>query len=42
MYGCDFETADRICCYNRHAADHRGYFMKMRWEQEVDQTKETT
>ena len=42
MYGCDFETADRICCYNRHAAEHRGYFMKTRWAKEVDQTKETT
>ena len=24
-YGCDFETADRICCYNRHYAEHSGY-----------------
>ena len=25
LYGCDFETADRICCYNRHYAEHGGY-----------------
>lgn len=25
-WGCDFETADRICNYNRHYAEHSGYF----------------
>ena len=25
LYGCDFETADRICNYNRHYAEHSGY-----------------
>lgn len=30
-YGCDFQTADKICCYNRHYAEHSGYaFMKPR------------
>ena len=24
-YGCDFETADRVCCFNRHYAEHSGY-----------------
>ena len=24
-FGCDFETADRICCFNRHYAEHSGY-----------------
>lgn len=24
-YGCDFQTADRICCFNRHYAEHSGY-----------------
>jgi hypothetical protein len=24
-YECDFSTADRICCYNRHYAEHSGY-----------------
>eukprot|EP01065_Artemidia_motanka_P039724 TRINITY_DN488_c0_g1_i3.p1 TRINITY_DN488_c0_g1~~TRINITY_DN488_c0_g1_i3.p1 ORF type:complete len:186 (+),score=35.72 TRINITY_DN488_c0_g1_i3:31-588(+) len=27
-WGCDWETADRICCRNRHYAEHSGYFMK--------------
>jgi len=25
-WGCDFETADRICNKNRHYAEHSGYF----------------
>jgi peptide methionine sulfoxide reductase MsrB len=25
-WGCDFETADRICNYNRHYAEHGGYW----------------
>ena len=24
-YGCDFQTADKICCFNRHYAEHSGY-----------------
>jgi len=24
-YGCDFQTADKICCYNRHYAEYSGY-----------------
>uniref|UniRef100_A0A7S4QFW1 MsrB domain-containing protein n=1 Tax=Ditylum brightwellii TaxID=49249 RepID=A0A7S4QFW1_9STRA len=27
-WGCDFKTADRICNYNRHYAEHSGYFQK--------------
>jgi len=26
-WGCDIETADRICNYNRHFAEHSGYFL---------------
>jgi peptide methionine sulfoxide reductase MsrB len=26
LYGCDFQTADRICNYNRSFAEHAGYF----------------
>ena len=38
-YGCDFETADRICCYNRHYAEHSGYsFQKPRTWLEAMQT----
>ena len=25
LYGCDFKTADRIGCFNRHYAEYRGY-----------------
>ena len=25
-YGCDRSLADRICCFNRHYAEHSGYF----------------
>jgi len=25
MYGCDYDTADRICNFNRHYAEHSGY-----------------
>ena len=24
-YGCDFATADRICSFNRHKAEYKGY-----------------
>ena len=42
-YGCDFETADRICCFNRHYAEHSGYFlMKTKWLDTVDKNVETT
>ena len=27
-YGCDFETADRICNFNRRFAEASGYFAK--------------
>ena len=26
-WGCDPKLADRICCYNRHYAEHNGYFL---------------
>ena len=37
LYGCDAETADRICCFNRHYAEHSGYsFQHPRtWVKEV-------
>ena len=25
-WGCDWDTADRICCFNRHYAEHSGYW----------------
>lgn len=27
-WGCDFDTADRICNYNRHYAEFSGYFQR--------------
>merc|ERR1712113_687287 len=36
-YGCDFETADRICNFNRHYAEHSGYAFtnKISWVEEL-------
>ena len=38
-FGCDFETADKICCYNRHYAEHSGYSFtsSKTWIQEITQ-----
>lgn len=36
-YGCDVSLADRICNYNRHYAEHSGYFETTRWSKEVPQ-----
>ena len=42
-YGCDFKTADNICCFNRHYAEHSGYWTsKSTFLKEVDRTKVTT
>ena len=41
-YGCDVETADRICCFNRHYAEHKGYAKGTRWLETVDPTAVTT
>jgi len=27
-WGCDLRTADNICCFNRHYAEHSGYWEK--------------
>mmetsp|Transcript_7208 Transcript_7208/g.14147 ORF Transcript_7208/g.14147 Transcript_7208/m.14147 type:complete len:222 (-) Transcript_7208:311-976(-) len=41
-YGCDRQTADRICSFNRHYAEHSGYFQTTKWLDQVDRTVETT
>jgi hypothetical protein len=41
-YGCDWDTADRICCFNRHYAEFSGYWLETNFMNEVDKTKETT
>eukprot|EP00947_MAST-08B_sp_MAST-8B-sp1_P001985 g1985.t1 len=42
LYGCDWETADKICCFNRHYAEHSGYFTKTTWAAEVKDKGEVT
>ena len=34
-WNCDYDTADRICCFNRHYAEHSGYWEKTNFLQEV-------
>jgi peptide methionine sulfoxide reductase MsrB len=41
-YGCDFKTADNICNFNRHYAEHSGYFAKKPWANEVHDKGEVT
>lgn len=41
-WGCDYETADRICCFNRHYAEHSGYFTETNFLAEIDRVNETT
>mmetsp|Transcript_45524 Transcript_45524/g.125713 ORF Transcript_45524/g.125713 Transcript_45524/m.125713 type:complete len:125 (+) Transcript_45524:172-546(+) len=39
-YGCDKATADRICNFNRHYAEHSGYAVgKTSWLQTISQTE---
>jgi peptide methionine sulfoxide reductase MsrB len=40
-YGCDVKTADKICCFNRHYAEHSGYMETVSWVKEVE-NKEVT
>lgn len=35
-WGCDYSTADRICCYNRHYAEHSGYWLGTNFLKEVN------
>jgi peptide methionine sulfoxide reductase MsrB len=42
-YGCDFKTADNICCFNRHYAEHSGYWVsKTSFLKDVDRSAVTT
>ena len=41
-YGCDQAVADRICNFNRHYAEHSGYFLQTKWLQEVQHQQEAT
>jgi peptide methionine sulfoxide reductase MsrB len=39
-WGCDNDTADRICNYNRHYAEHSGYFSTTTFQKEAESTNE--
>eukprot|EP01033_Poteriospumella_lacustris_P006836 gene6836-4924_t len=41
-WSCDVDTADRICCFNRHYAEHSGYWETTSFLSEVDGSKEIT
>lgn len=41
LWGCDYETADRICNFNRHYAEHAGYWTTTNYLKEVDRTQPT-
>eukprot|EP00597_Dinobryon_sp_UTEXLB2267_P001947 CAMPEP_0170073106 /NCGR_PEP_ID=MMETSP0019_2-20121128/10581_1 /TAXON_ID=98059 /ORGANISM="Dinobryon sp., Strain UTEXLB2267" /LENGTH=200 /DNA_ID=CAMNT_0010282419 /DNA_START=10 /DNA_END=612 /DNA_ORIENTATION=- len=41
-WNCELNTADRICCYNRHYAEYAGYWEKTSFLKEADKDKEIT
>ena len=41
-WGCDFATADRICCYNRHYAEPPGYFESTSFLSDIHTCEEIT
>jgi len=41
LWGCNWEKADEICCFNRHYAEHSGYFMLTQWPKQVNRTEAT-
>ena len=43
-WGCDSKLADRICSFNRHYAEHSGYWLETNFLKEVDKSSgvETT
>eukprot|EP01031_Cornospumella_fuschlensis_P039991 gene39992-48718_t len=41
-WNCDISTADRICCFNRHYAEHSGYWEGTSFLSEVKPDEETT
>ena len=41
-WGCDPKLADRICSYNRHYAEHSGYFESTSFLSSVDRAGETS
>ena len=41
-WGCDAKLADRICCYNRHYAEHSGYWLTTQFLKTADRAGETS
>ena len=41
-YGCDTTLADRICNFNRHYAEHAGYFLRTDWLAQIPKNGEAT
>merc|ERR1712054_723902 len=41
-WDADAETADRICCFNRHYAEHSGYWLSTQFLKEHNGDKEVT
>jgi len=41
LWGCDNETADRICNFNRHYAEYAGYWTSTNFLKEVDRENPT-
>lgn len=39
-WGCDYDTADRICNFNRHYAEHAGYFSTTKFLKEAESKAE--
>merc|ERR1712086_128370 len=42
IWGCDQKTADKICSFNRHYAEHSGYWKTTQYLKDVDRSKEVT
>ncbi|KAJ1454574.1 hypothetical protein M885DRAFT_521472 [Pelagophyceae sp. CCMP2097] len=41
-FGCDAQTADNICCFNRHYAEHSGYFLTTSFAKQTQDAGTTT
>ena len=39
VYKADYSTADKICCHNRHYAEHRGYASTVGFYDSLDSNK---
>lgn len=40
-WGCDYDTADRVCNFNRHYAEHAGYWQSTGYLKEVNRDEPT-